>query len=384
MKRIICLILSLILLLSLCACGSQNDPENADSNPVQRPADNDKPGTESTPNSAPTKPVFEPITIYDDPKYGTVQLDSVLNQVATFTVTNRSDSFMYFNIGEMVYVNDVLASPVELQKQNGFLPNVIHGLRFTYNVKVEQGQTETIYRIIPATSLNESTVDVSVKILYDNGEIGTYHKEIELVNKPFRIHTAETAVSDKYIATGNEPFAKETDAYKMFVTSCGEDQQSTQKKYWFLLYLENTTQENITFRVVHEVGKSSNVSSDQQDRVYYVSIAVNCFDKCVTLAPGKGFHMLVEIPKNDVDRFAKDPSEVITLNVPVAAYNGSDDGSTSTWEDTQVVQILRDTLVNGFNESKLTEAPDAPITAPGDPGDIGSGGVPDIPGAPKR
>ena len=63
MKRIICLILSLILLLSLCACGGQNDPENTDaSNPVQSSSGDETP-TSPADDYKPVRPSAKAYTL---------------------------------------------------------------------------------------------------------------------------------------------------------------------------------------------------------------------------------------------------------------------------------------------------------------------------------
>lgn len=426
MKKCICFILSIAMLLTLCACSTSEPTTEPTTLPSATPTA--EPSTEPTtvpttaptvPTTEPTEPVFEPITIYDDAKYGKVQLISLqhgmvngtLCGVATFTVTNSSDSIIYCRLGEAVYINDVMASPVTLQELNDWVSyKPGQTTSFTYNVEIKQGQTETIQRVIPVASLDEANVDISVNITYDNGEIGAYNEKIELMNDAFRIHTGETAVSEKYAATGDELFAADSDAYKLVVTDYGEKQEFNQKRYWVSMYLENTSENDITFCVEdNSFDDKVRASSDKQDKMRYMNVFLNCNFDCVTLAPGKGFYLVVEVYKEDVDCLALDASEVITLNIPIFAWDGSDDGRTYTWKDRHVVQVTREQFVNGFNELENTEPttePTVPVTEPtvpatepttaptteptmepttepvipDDPGDIGGGGVPDLPG----
>ena len=160
MKKCICLILSVIMLLTLCACGERNDvePNGKDHTqpteskaPTQTVAADDagsssyatqpEKETEATTiaTTEATEPGFAAITIFDDPKYGTVQLTDIVfdyyGYLAVFTVTNNSNGTLFCEIGSTVYFNDIMCSPIELENID---------TRKSCNVEIDEGQQENI------------------------------------------------------------------------------------------------------------------------------------------------------------------------------------------------------------------------------------------------
>ena len=364
MKKCICLILSVIMLLTLCACGEGNDVEPngkvhtqpmESSAPTQTVAADDagsstnatQPEKETEATIEATEPGFAAIAIFDDPKYGTVQLTDIVfdygGYIAVFTVTNNSDGTLFCEIGNTVYFNDIMYSPIEFEN--------MHTSR-SYNVEIEEGQQETIERGLPFRWLDEAAVDMSVKVTYDNGETGAYQERIDLVNNVFRIHTGENAVSKKYAPSGAELYTADSDAYHLLVTACGEDTESYNEQYWISLYLENTSDHYIIFAFEDFVS----VSSDQQDKPYYLASSGSYFldfrmDR-ITLAPGKGCSLVASVSKDKVDGYAVDASEIVTVKIPVSVWDYPSDHLAAgeldySWKEDHVITVTRDQFVNG-------------------------------------
>ena len=364
MKKCICLILSVIMLLTLCACSGGNDVETNGTDhtqpmestaPSQTAATDDaeastkatQPEKETEATTEATEPGFAAITIFDDPKYGTVQLTDIVfdygGYVAVFTVTNSADGTLFCEIGKAVYFNDVMYSPIEFEK--------MHSSR-SYSIEIEEGQQETIERVLPFRWLDEATVDMSVKVTYDNGETGAYQERIDLVNNVFRIYTGENAVSKKYVPSGAELFAADSEAYQLIATACGENTKSSNEKYWVSLYLEYTSDHYVIFAFEDFVS----VSSDRQDNPYYLASSGSYFldfrmDR-ITLAPGKGCSLVASVSKDKVDGYAVDASEIVTVKIPVSVWDYPSDHLAAgeldySWKEDHVITVTRDQLVNG-------------------------------------
>lgn len=366
MKKCICLILTFVMLLMLCACdgGSNAETNGTDHTqpmeskaPTQTAATDDaessakatEPEKETEATTEATEPGFAAITIWDDPKYGTVQLTDIRfdfiygGYLAVFTVTNNSEGTLFCEIGNTVYFNDIMYSPIDFE--NSYTSR-------SYNTEIEEAQQETIQRALPFRWLDEAAVDMSVKVTYDNGETGAYQERIDLVNNVFRIHTGENAVSKKYAPSGAELFAADSDAYQLIATACGEDTESYNEQYWVSLYLENTSDHYIIFAFEDFVS----VSSDRQDNPYYLASSGSYFldfrmDRII-LAPGKGCYLTASVSKDKVDGYAVDTSEIVTVKIPVSVWDypsvhlaaGELDYS---WKEDHVITVTRDQFVNG-------------------------------------
>lgn len=360
MKKCICLILSVIMLLTLCACGGGSDVETNGTDhtqpmesktPTQTAASDDSESstkaTQPEKETEATEPGFAAITLFDDPEYGTVQLTDIYfdygGYVAVFTAANNSDGTLFCEIGNTVYFNDIMYSPIEFEN--------MHTSR-SYSIEIEEGQQETIKRGLPFRWLDEVTVDMSVKVTYDNGETGVYQERIDLVNNVFRIHTGENAVSKKYAPSGAELFTADSDAYQLIATACGEDTESYNEQYWISLYLENTSDQYIVFAFEDFVS----VSSDRQDNPYYLASSGSYFldfrmDR-ITLAPGKGCSLMASVSKDKVDGYAVDASEIVTVKIPVSVWDYPSDHLAAgeldhSWKEDHVITVTRDQLVNG-------------------------------------
>lgn len=359
MKKCICLILSVIILLTLCACGGGSDVESYSTDHIQ-PMESKAPthatagddaalstkATEPKNEAEATEPGFTAITIFDDLKYGTVQLTDIRfdygGYIAVFTVTNNSDGTLFCEVGNTAYFNDIMYSPVEIENMHTSKSN---------NVEIEKGQQETIVRGLPFRWLDEAAVDMSVKVTYDNGETGAYQERIDLVNNVFRIYTGENAVSKKYAPSGAELFAADSDTYQLIAAACGEDTESINEQYWVSLYLENTSDHYIIFAFEDFVS----VSSDRQDNPYYLASSGSHFldfrmDR-ITLAPGKGCYLTASVSKDKVDGYAVDASEVVTVKIPVSVWDYPSDHLAAgeldySWKDDHVITVTRNQFVN--------------------------------------
>lgn len=345
-QKFLAVMLVFLLILGLSACAkptaripdvttlSQEDGSAMAQTTSPAPAPEGVPGrvvpTEDTTEAVTEAPAetFEEVVLLDNEYVTVLQVSAFSEQGADIQFVNKSDGELNISFSGGTYINDV--------KQYAY-----RDYNYASNQIVKSGETLTLTKQVTSKQKKLSEIyklDISLRIIYDNREVGVYHKQEEVVNDIFNIYTADSPVSDKYVPTGEEIYALDTDKYGVWVTDCGSEGY-----YTATIYLENKTEEYLYFRFEDY---NNSITSDQQTEPLYTYIL--SYDNAIAVAPGKGYYKFFEIDTYNVDNYAKDINEVVTVSMPVSVYEGDVEVATDvrleelTVMDEFAISITRD------------------------------------------
>lgn len=332
MKQTICIALCLVTLLCLCACGSKAQHHAAadifDAN---------------NPTSEPATAGFDEIVLYEDAYCAIIQTSAIYTQTNAslfdLKITNKTDGTLYCSLGKTVYINDIQMGKVFSIDCTGDLAEKYVSADLSEKTIIPPNKTLSGSCRIHTNARNRK-LGIMCKIQYDNGETGVYNESFEVVNDIFIVNDPETAVTNRYVQTGEELLVMENERYRIIGISCAETEESGSGSYNISLYIENKTAVFETFCFKELI----QITSDRQDRIDRLSSP----GKSILLAPCSGYYLTVTLSKKGVDSFAKDISEVVTVTIPVTVSDSKDlsfPQTGYTWSDDAEISFTRDQLV---------------------------------------
>lgn len=346
-KKITAVALVVSVLLALCACGKGNTaeaqkPETGTVTQLVEPREESSPAEETAeiPETEAVEAGFSPVTLYDGDYCTIVQTSEpyVHNYIlrVDMAIVNKSDSTLTYDIGQQLYINDV----------RRIEPVYIIGDGMT-----DPGETEMFSVDMHVTEEADVKIDCSISVVYDNGLNGVYAQHVEAVNDMFNFHTPAVPVSDRYVLTGDEMAVIDNGDFKIVAMNydTGRDSYS----YWMKLYLENDTDEDMTFYFIDGVMLSSDIQEEEYEIIYKSGAAIGEPQDSFAIEPGMGCYLTASFKKDLLNGYAVDINEVVTINFPVRVDNIWDDDifdSEPSYDavegETYVLTFTRDQLVN--------------------------------------
>lgn len=332
MKRVICIVLCAVMLLSLCACGKKDEdrPKVKITGTTREVSNNGEDCREAdSPETEVTEETFTPVVLYDDEYCTVTQTTAFADGRFSVELTNKSAGYVTINIGETAYANGIgYGDPA-----NGCETKLEPGEKEMCNVF-----TDT-YDVDDVAALASKKIDVSIRADYDNGEVGVYQEAFELANTTVCVQAPGNAVSEKYQKTGTELGVYSGDGFEIvLIESKKEDDY-----YHCRFYVENNSDKRIIAwpGYYEDDGKDyvCSISSDARDDVRQTLDSGIWLD----IMPGMGRYGFINISVDAVDGFALSANDVITAHIPVAVY----DWDGWNWRDAfdaHIFDVTRDQL----------------------------------------
>lgn len=335
-KRITSILLCVTMLLTLCACGKkEEEPEH----PKLEIDTSVKETTEAGNDFfllPPTEPAdsFAPVTLCDNEYCTMVQTSPLYNngQYVDILVTNKTDGILTCEFGDQRYINDLR------------IVGLVYG-----SDELLPGETSTICVVLNYNAEEQvHKIDISASIIYDNNLTGVYAQRTEAFNDLITVYESGASIPEKYVKTEKEMAVIDNADFKIAAVQYNVEYMTDD--YWMQIYLENKTDDYLTFYFIDKVTMTSNLQEGAYELEYKGTYAISTTPQnSYTIEPGTGCYLNLNFKQSKINNYATDISEVITINFPVRVAAGWDEAI----NDIDIGKVEADTYTLSFTRDQL-------------------------------